>query len=99
MAKSEPKAAAPTKRKSLKVRAVTAGFYPKDVRRRAGSVFTLTDAAHFSDASKPIVRRGKHNGFFGWMTWVDPSTPEHTVTAEEAHDAMHLASPADADVI
>lgn len=85
---------------SLKVRAVKDGFYPKDFRRRKGSVFTLRDAAHFSDAQQERVitcaagcRRHKHvadapvrTGSYGWMEWVDAETPERLVTAADVNN-------------
>jgi len=45
--------------KGLKVIAVQTGFYPKDVRRRKGSVFVLQKAEHFSDHEQEIVRPAK----------------------------------------
>lgn len=93
-------AAKPTK--SLKVAAVATGLYPKDVRRRKGSVFALAHESHFSDSTKEIIRRGKKSGTFGWMAWADPEAPERTVTAAEQNNAemaQRVGGSSDVDVI
>jgi hypothetical protein len=52
----------------MKVRATRRGTYNLQLRRE-GDVFTLRSPAHFKAA---------------WMVRVDPSTPEHTTTAQQA---------------
>jgi hypothetical protein len=96
--------AAPTR--SLKVVAIQTGFYPSGIRRRKGSVFTLTDPKHYSDSTKERVVRGIRTGLVGWMLWVDPQTPERQITQEEeAQSKLHeqvaasAGSASDADVI
>lgn len=102
MAKKEtaPVAKKETGRKSLKVIAMKDGFYPKDVRRRRGSIFTLADASHFSDHEQEKIRPkrdggrlvlgddGKpimvHTQQYGWMAWAEPDSAEHVVTGAEA---------------
>jgi hypothetical protein len=41
-----------------------------------GEKFYLHDPKFFSDADKPILRRGKASGIHGWMSRVDPATNE-----------------------
>ena len=103
---SAPAAKVPAQtRRSLKVTAVKDGFYPKDFRRRRGSVFTLQDAAHFSDSEKErlIVRGGKtiRTGSFGWMAWAEADAPERVVSQDESakREMSERATASDATVI
>lgn len=93
-----PRVSVPARPQSLKVMATKDCFYPKDFRRRKGSVFVLRDASHFSDASKErILKRLDKDGnpiktnTFGCMVWVDEQTPERAVTAEDANNEAMAA--------
>lgn len=68
---SDQAPAAPTG--PVKVRATRMGFYD-EIRRRVGDVFTLTDAAHFSDK---------------WMLIVPGTTPERVTTGQQELRRQH----------
>jgi hypothetical protein len=60
-------ATGPQAPEKLMVRATKDGFYPKDFRRRKGSVFQIRERSHFSDSEKerlitcePGCTRHKH---------------------------------------
>ena len=57
----------------MKVRATRRGTYGLQLRRE-GDVFTLRSPADFRAA---------------WMQQVDPATPEHTTSAQQALDRFH----------
>ena len=98
----------------IKVMAVETGFYPKDFRRRKGSVFTIACEEHFSDSQKERIldrvdqKTGKpikvRTGRYGWMTKVAPETPLRVVTADDANNEamasrIRAGSPANESVI